>query len=270
MSLDKSELEHFQNKGYLILDEVFEKDLSLEFCINLINIMNSFKLEKINIQNYQYLDLKQLSEITLKCLHTLELVDHKYIKIIYDTIRDTDLLYRMTNSKKILNSIYQLMGHNNKIPLYVKQVACRIDMPNDNTFSLDWHQEAHYSIKGSQFIQLWAPIINNVVKENGSIKILESSNLEGVTETIDYVPKVGHAQYKPKQEIIDKYNEIQVELKLGQVLLFSNTLIHKSGVNSSEYPRLTLLAHYHNPLNQKFLETIGQKEIAPASKNTYK
>lgn len=180
MSLDKSELEHFQNKGYLILDEVFEKDLSLEFCINLINIMNSFKLEKINIQNYQYLDLKQLSEITLKCLHTLELVDHKYIKIIYDTIRDTDLLYRMTNSKKILNSIYQLMGHNNKIPLYVKQVACRIDMPNDNTFSLDWHQEAHYSIKGSQFIQLWAPIINNVVKENGSIKILESSDRKSV------------------------------------------------------------------------------------------
>ena len=43
MSLDKSELEHFQNKGYLILDEVFEKDLSLEFCINLINIMCSTK-----------------------------------------------------------------------------------------------------------------------------------------------------------------------------------------------------------------------------------
>ena len=42
---------------------------------------------------------------------------------------------------------------------------------------------------------------NNVGKENGSIKILESSNLEGVTETIDYVPKMGHAQYKPKQEI---------------------------------------------------------------------
>ena len=91
-----------------------------------------------------------------------------------------------------------------------------------------------------------------------------------MVETDDYIPEVGHAQYKPKQKIIDQFNEKQIELKFGQVLLFSNTLIHKSGDNSSALPRLTFLAHYHNPLNPQFLESISQTETEPPSRNTYK
>ncbi len=270
MALSDNQILEYNTKGYLILDDVYDKDLSLEFSNILASIINSFNLEKIFIKDLDKLSHKDAIELVLKSLNDLETLDHKYIKIIYDTVRNTDLLNRMTNSQKILNTVSQLMGYENKIPLYIKQIACRIDMPQNQTFSLDWHQEAPYSIKGSDFIQLWAPAINDVSKMNGSIKVLEESNSAGVVETEDFIPNVGHAQYKPKQNVIDKFVEKQIELKFGQVLLFSNTLIHKSGDNSSLLPRLTLLAHYHNPLNKNFLDAMGQKETEPPSRNTYK
>lgn len=270
MILSDNQILEYNTKGYLVLDNIYDKNLSLEFCKILSSIINSFSIKKISIKDSEKSNYNKSIETVLKSLNELEALDHKYIKIIYDTIRNTDLLNRMTNTQKILDTVSQLMGYENKIPLYVKQIACRIDMPNDKTFSLDWHQEAPYSIKGSEFIQLWAPAINDVGKLNGSIKVLENSNSAGVVETDDFIPDVGHAQYKPKQKVMDKFVEKQIELKFGQVLLFSNTLIHKSGDNKSQFPRLTLLAHYHNPLNKKFLEAMGQKEIEPPSRNTYK
>jgi ectoine hydroxylase-related dioxygenase (phytanoyl-CoA dioxygenase family) len=270
MILSDQQIQEYKTNGYLILNDIYDDDLSFEFCKILSKIINSFNIKDISIKNLDKINKIEATEIVLDTLNKLETLDHKYIKILYDTVRNTDLLNRMANSQKILLSVSQLMGYKNKIPLYLKQIACRIDMPKDTTFSLDWHQEAHYSIKGSDFIQLWAPALNDINKINGSIKVLESSNNAGVVETDDYVPEIGHAQYKPKQKIIDQFNEKQVELKFGQVLLFSNTLIHKSGDNSSNLPRLTLLAHYHNPLNQKFLEAMGEKKTDPPSKNTYK
>lgn len=268
--LSDQQILEFKSNGYLILNDIYDEDLSFEFCKDLSYIINSFNIENIAITNLNQINKKETIELVLNSLNKLEALDHKYIKILYDTLRNTDLLNRMTNSEKILEPVSQLMGYKNKIPLYIKQIACRIDMSQDTTFSLDWHQEAHYSIKGSDFIQLWAPALNDINKINGSIKVLVSSNNAGVVETDDYVPDIGHAQYRPRQKIIDKFKEKQVELKFGQVLLFSNTLIHKSGDNTSGLPRLTILAHYHNPLNQKFLQAMDQKKIDPPSKNTYK
>lgn len=268
--LSDKQISEYRSNGYLILNDIYDDNLSLEFCKNLSYIINSFNIKNISVKNLDQINKTEAIKLVLESLNKLEALDHEYIKVLYDTLRNTDLLNRMTNSKKILNAVSQLMGYKNKIPLYLKQIACRIDMSQDTTFSLDWHQEAHYSIKGSDFIQLWAPVINDIGKINGSIKVLVSSNNAGVVETDDYVPEIGHAQYKPKQKIIDQFNEKQVELKFGQVLLFSNTLIHKSGDNNSGLPRLTLLAHYHNPLNQKFLQEMQQKETDPPSKNTYK
>jgi len=270
MILSDLQIQEYKKKGYLILNDVYEDNLSFEFCETLKNIINSFNIKNISIQNLNQNNRNEAIELVLVSLNKLETLDHKYIRVLYDTVRNTDLLNRMINSQKILNAVIQLMGYTNRIPLYLKQIACRIDMPQDTTFSLDWHQEAHYSIKGSDFIQLWAPALNDVNKINGSIKVLESSNNAGVVETDDYIPEVGHAQYKPKQKIIDQFNEKQIELKFGQVLLFSNILIHKSGDNSSALPRLTFLAHYHNPLNPQFLESISQTETEPPSRNTYK
>ena len=42
----------------------------------------------------------------------------------------------------------------------------------------------------------------------------------------------------------------------GDVLLFSKFLIHKSGDNRSLEPRLTFIAHYHNPLKKDFLKDL--------------
>tara|TARA_B110000027_G_C16112215_1_gene298299 strand:+ start:460 stop:1275 length:816 start_codon:yes stop_codon:yes gene_type:complete len=269
-TLEKYQLNKFLEKGYIVLNDLYKTETSLELSVNLIKIINSFNLKKIQIKNYENYSKKKLVNIVLKSLHNLELMDHKYIKVIYDTLRDTDLVIRMMNHDTILKTISLLMGYEEKIPLYVRQIACRIDMPKNETFSLDWHQEAHYTMKGSQLIQVWAPALNDIGAKNGSIKILEGSHKEGVAETEDYIPKVGHAQYVPKKSILEKYKEVQLEINYGQAVLFSNTLIHKSGTNISDEPRLTLLGHYYNPLKEEFLNNMEKKSTEPPQKNSYR
>ena len=115
MALSDNQILEYNTKGYLILDDVYDKDLSLEFSNILASIINSFNLEKIFIKDLDKLSHKDAIELVLKSLNDLETLDHKYIKIIYDTVRNTDLLNRMTNSQKILNTVSQLMGYENAL-----------------------------------------------------------------------------------------------------------------------------------------------------------
>ena len=177
---------------------------------------------------------------------------------------------KVFNNQKIIKLICSLLSIADDVPIYVKQKACRIDMPKNNDFSLDWHQESPYSIKNTDLVQIWAPAIENINSENGAIKILPGSHKEGHLKTVDFFPKIGHAQYVPKKNILKKYNEKSIELKIGDVMLFSKFLIHRSGENNSLKPRLTFIAHYHNPIKKDFLKNFIYKGDKPLKKNSYK
>lgn len=270
MKNDFIDTNSYNKKGYIIIDNVYNELDGKNFCLSLAHLINSLDCNKIFIKKPEDFSFDNLRREVLSSLYELENIDHNYIKTIYDTIRDTSSIDNMLNKNIIIDSVKKILNLPDSSPLYVKQKACRIDMPNNETFSLNWHQEAHYTIKGSDLVQLWAPAIFDIDHDNGALKILESSNLEGVAETNDHVPEVGHAQYVPKENIISKYKEKEIQLKFGSILLFSKTLIHKSGVNVSKHPRLTLLCHYHNPLNKEFVYHMSSKKTEERAKNSYK
>ena len=73
-----------------------------------------------------------------------------------------------------------------------------------------------------------------------------------------------------KKKIIKQFKEKNIELKIGDVLLFSKFLVHRSGENSSSNPRLTFIGHYHNPIKKDFLKNFIYKGDKPLKKNSYK
>ena len=259
----------FKEKGYIVLKNIFDKKIIKEFCKSLAYLINASNVRGIKIKNIKLKKFEILKKEVLLNLLKLEKKDHNHIKIIYDTLRDLNITDKIFNNYKITKVIYNLLGLSEDIPIYVKQKACRIDMPKNTDFSLDWHQESPYTIKDSSLIQIWAPAIMAIKKQNGAIKVLPKSHKEGHLKTKDLFPEIGHAQYIPSKKVIKKYKTKDIEMEVGDVLLFSKFLIHKSGNNISRFPRLTLIAHYHDPIKKSFIKNFFYKGDKSIKRNTY-
>ena len=259
----------FKKNGYVIVKNAFNNKIINQFSKSLAYLINACDVKEVNIKNIKNKKITLLKKEILKNLLKLENKDHSYIANIYNALRDLNITDKIFNNSKITKIIYELLSTSQDVPIYIKQKACRIDMPRNNNFSLDWHQESPYTIKDTDLIQIWAPAIETIRVINGAIKILPGSHKEGHVKTKDSFPKVGHAQYVPENKVIKRYKVKNIELNIGDVLLFSKFLIHKSGDNYSTYPRLTFIAHYHNPLKKDFLKNFVYKGDKALKKNTY-
>jgi len=146
----------------------------------------------------------------------------------------------MTN---IINSILKKDPDN---PLYCYTNRCLIQEPCNDDRTYGWHQEIFYTIPKSSFIQTWAPLVRDTTKENGTIWIAEKSIKEDIAlQTWNDVPN-RVTQILVNDDIVNKYNQKQIEMKLGSLLIFSGKTIHKSGYNLSNNVRYSLVGMYHD------------------------
>ena len=104
----------------------------------------------------------------------------------------------------------------------------------------------------SNFIQTWCPLIYDTTINNGTLQVAEGSHKNGILpQKWNELP--GKAtQIIVDQSIIDKHNCYSVEMKLGEILLFSGYLAHKSGRNTSESVRYSLVGMYHDINSENF------------------
>jgi ectoine hydroxylase-related dioxygenase (phytanoyl-CoA dioxygenase family) len=261
------QVEFYDKNGYLILQNVFSNKQAADLVDTFLMLVAAQPLMTSKRHEISGMNLEYKKELLLKLLIELEDTDHLYIQNVYNSIRETPALTQMVNSVKVCGPARDLLARPENSPLYITQSACRIDMPNDSAFSLDWHQEVHYTFKDSVFIQLWAPALNSITTDNGALQILPGSHKIGVASTNDFVPEYGHAQYTVVQEIIDNFQAMEICLDYGDALLLNNKLIHKSGRNSTRAPRLTLLSHYHDAAISSFFKNLKNTQTR---NNTYK
>ncbi len=181
--------------------------------------------------------------------------NHDKIHKIYNTLRNSDLLGRISFQKDILSYIKVLMGMNDIGPLYKMYNVCRMDPPNDATFLLNWHQESYSTIPHTSSIQMWCPLINRNDKHNGSIEVLVGSHKKEIPHYLVRLTDDDYLSYYLPESSIENFhdfNKITVEINPGDVLLFHPNLIHKSNNNNSRNVRYTLTTHFIDPNDENF------------------
>ena len=127
-------------------------------------------------------------------------------------------------------------------------------MPRDAEHWYTWHKDTFYTVPESTFVQLWAPVVEDSTVDLGTVKICPKSHKAGGREQID-IAKEGHQpryRYIVPDSAVAKYEVVDVPVTLGQVLLFDPGLIHRSGNNTSDTCRFTLLGFFHQIENEKF------------------
>ena len=162
------------------------------------------------------------------------------------------LFQALAAKKEISECINQILKRELDDPLYLDQSRCRIDTPFDPYLKkCGWHQEVFYYVPKSDFVQTWSPLIHDAVKETGAIEVCVGSHKE-IAKQSDKNPENEKYPFIVNESEIKKYDKQIMELKLGQLLVFSSRLIHKSGDNTSKKVRYSLVGINHNLDNQFF------------------
>lgn len=167
---------------------------------------------------------------------------------VYDCLAMTPQFLRIVAKRETQEIVNAILGRPSDRPLYCFTNRCRIDRPNDERRTYGWHQEVFYTIPDSRFVQTWAPMVRDTTVANGTIEVCPGSHIAGTA------PQAWHdvAEGRAHQIIVDprevaKYPARPVPMSLGAMMFFDSRLFHRSGRNTSNETRYSLVGMYHDP-----------------------
>lgn len=123
----------------------------------------------------------------------------------------------------------------------------RIDRPQERKYQTPWHQDIWYSFSSEVSVVVWTPL-GEVTEEQGHIVVLPGSHKEGVVPFKNY--EEGHEPYAPRRAP-DESSRRSVPVRFGDLLIFKQTLLHKSGDNASDRCRVTMQLRYNEMKDQQ-------------------
>ena len=111
-----------------------------------------------------------------------------------------------------------------KVPCHGSAPQVRADMPNDDYYGrFDTHQDFPYNAGSENSVTIWVPF-QDVSHQEGCLRVAPGSHRFGV---------IGHdngiIRGFPEEQLMD------VPVKCGQALVFSQFLVHKSGKNVNDH-----------------------------------
>lgn len=200
----------FEKNGFVILKNVF-KDENLEK----IRELTSLIVEKEHV-NYNPLDNYYLR--------------HRFDNgVLYDVFQRHPEFAPFVRNEKLLDAVENIFE--SSFYLYVNSFLYK---PSDRNNEVPFHQDFLSRPTESQKLLAWIAI-DDATKENGCLKVIPGSHSQGFRKWYRVENETHHDRIYIDQDEIDK--AIYVELNAGDVLLFSNYLIHGSDQNNSSKNR---------------------------------
>ena len=271
--LNKEQLSFYEEKGYLIVDNILsEFDLNL-IKVGITNILDAIIVRaKKEYPKHQNI-LDNADNISTK-MNVLETVDHKYVAELHDCMLTANNPYiaKIISSENVLNVVNNLLGKTSDNPLFTTSSMGIFSMPHNTKHTVvQWHTDTFYTCKGGEYVHFWAPIIEDSSEDLGSIHILPGSHKEPFTGEIRDSSNLESDIHKfsISDEFVQKYDEIVVELKQGQGLLFNQYLVHRGGLNTTGRTRFSVVTLYHSMSNPKFSPYYLQHPKSPISSDEF-
>lgn len=153
--------------------------------------------------------------------------------------------HRIISNLQTLKSLNLKLSNFNKLLFPNKSIfyisdGLMLGLPKDKRLTYDFHQENNYMKNFDDILNIHYPIFFKSDYKNGSMSVLSKSHKEG---SLKYVKKRksnnSYTDLIPVgiEKIKEKYEEVLLELELGDVVFFNKDLIHKSNYNYTNKPR---------------------------------
>lgn len=206
----------FTDQGYILVKNAVSKDIIRNINNKIAFILN--KNTKVNDAN------QFLSDFFVK----ENLNFYEELLPVFNFLLYKGFLEKILLSPKLYSAFVDILG---KDLAFCCDPSLTVNVPNkssskENYLYKDWHQEI-WSGASHTSIQIWTPLFQKESK-NGQMEIIPSSHLWG------HIP---HQNRRP----IKLPNNLKIEktdLKIGDVLIFSSLLLHRSV--PTNYTRISL------------------------------
>jgi phytanoyl-CoA hydroxylase len=126
----------------------------------------------------------------------------------------------------------------------------RTDMPGDDRYMQPWHQDWRYGQGSLNAVTLWLPL-HDVDASRGTIELMPGSHLLGY---LDVEELENPRRFSIRSDRLPDLPVETAELRLGEAIVFSQFLVHRSGYNSSGRPRITVQARFADAADPRFVE----------------
>lgn len=249
--------ECYVENGYVIVNHAFSAE-DLNAFKNCMQAIVRVALNKA-MKNYPNMTpVAKGDELDLGLL-VLKRIDARYISFVQRTISRTHEFFRLVSNPRNTEIMKELLGLTKHAPSYISSSGIIFNFPHDSqnkssaNIELDWHTDVFFTIPRSNFLHFWAPLIHNATEEIGTVRVCPGSHKEQmVKQNINLDTSYNH-RYTVDPTVVAKYKPLSVEAKLGQLLIFARDLIHRSGVNTSELVRCSLVGLSHDATYDDFI-----------------
>ena len=235
--LTQQEINSFKEFGFL----VYKADCVRHFkgcIINLVKEITLIILTKMGCRPEAIAELedKSFDEIVQWC-HENE-THNKITKILYEVYPTMPAIIGCINHQ-LLIWLAQSIGI--KKPVASTIPTIRIDRPNTDKFLTLSHQDYWYSFASDNSVTIWCPLIS-ITEEMGHLQVIPGSHKNGL---VPFTKRIGDNLLSVQKDYPDEYFQA-VDLAVDEILLFSQYLIHKSGLNRGHMPRVTMQVRYND------------------------
>lgn len=256
MALSESVIASYKNNGWAVLKDF----ISLEDLHPFFRQINSLLHLSLGEPIHQVQDAR----VDIEKLLFLAKKDRAQLGAVYRSCRHIEALQKLLVNEKFLSVSKQLMSTEqiNVCPY----TATRIDLQGEEKYLFDWHQDYHY-IQGSiDGVVFWMPL--SPLDTTGAVEVLQGSHKLGLQKVkivdLDNSNKNGAKTMEliPDKSIFE-LEKVAPKLELGDALVFSTLLVHRSIAQTATPVRVTTQFRYGNFLNPDSIKRgwpVGQLE----------
>jgi phytanoyl-CoA hydroxylase len=226
MSLTQEQKEHFQEQGYLAVENVFSAE-------EVENLRRSVDALSEQAQN--------LTESTDR--FKLKAFDNGGGKLVQQVAEPHELggtWMALARDNRLLDIVEGLLGPN--IQLYYSMLMMK---PPREGFKAPWHQDFAFFVHNRADILACMVAIDDATLENGCLRVIPGSHKLGLLNHFKDGQFTGILQDTAAFDDPDK--QVVLPIKAGGVLLWHSLTLHGSQPNRSERPRRAIVLEYKNP-----------------------
>lgn len=155
-------------------------------------------------------------------------------------------IYRLAAKPQVLEVVSKLGLAK---PMISTRPEVRTDMPRDEQYMQGWHQDWRYGQGSLNSVTFWVPL-HDVDEANGTVEVMPGTHVLGYLECEELL--------NPRRFVIPEASiphrpSFPVVIKQGDALVFSQMLLHRSGYNRSESPRLTTQIRFVDYAERRFV-----------------
>lgn len=208
-------VDSFNKNGFIVLKNVFDDST----CKNKGDVLS----EAVNVISAQ-----ETRDITNRWYLTHR-TDNGVLYDVYQRFPAVRMFAEQTQIVDFLKSYFQ-----RSVYLYVNSYLYK---PADKENEVPWHQDFLNKPNESEKVLAWVSL-DNATRENGCLQVIPGSHSRGVREWYHVEGATHHDRIRLDEGEASK--RVFVETEPGDVVLFSNYLIHSSAQNNSDMPRRAL------------------------------